>query len=467
MGSVEPGDGGTSLALLDQARAGDGPAATALFGRYFARLAALARRRFPASLARRVDPEDVAQSTLRTFFAHAGRGEYALSRVGDLWRLLSAIAVRKLLRQHRYHRAARRSVAAEVPLDGVAIAARPAGQSAALADDLDRIAAQLDPFGRLVLQLRGEGWEVAEIAGRAGRSERSVRRALARIRDLMAVEPGGDADLPRLSHRDYLLTRLIGAGRTGKVYRARALRGGGEVAVKFLRKPLLADPEVVRRFLAEARIVAGLRHPNIAAVRGLGRTGGGSLFLVMELVEGGDLAGLVGPGRWVDAGRAVAWGIQACDALDLAHRRGVIHCDLKPANLLLDGSGRIKVADFGLARTLGGGLARPGAIEGTAPFMAPEQVDRSWGRIDARTDVYGLGAVLFTLLAGQPPFPGARVADILAGVAGPSPAPSVARLRPDLPAALVAACRRCLAKRPEDRYPDVAALRADLAAIRA
>ena len=116
----------------------------------------------------------------------------------------------------------------------------------------------------------------------------------------------------------------------------------------------------------------------------------------------------------------------------MPHERGIVHCDLKPANILLDECGRIRVTDFGLARSLAGDTPWTAEVEGTAPFMAPEQASRCWGPIDRRTDVYGIGAVLFTLLTGRPPFVGRRLPDILAEVIAPTPVISPARLRPGL-----------------------------------
>ena len=276
--------------------------------------------------------------------------------------------------------------------------------------------------------------------------------------DLPEEIPG----LPSFSHHDLHLHRLIGAGRTGKVFRAWDHRTRREVAVKFLRKTLLREPAVVRRFIEEARTVAGLSHHRIVGIQGIGRTPGGSCFLVMDLVEGPDLA-RVARARTIAVPEALRWTFEACEALSHAHEEGVIHCDLKPANLLLDGSGRIRVADFGLARSLGGTTPWAAEVEGTAPFMAPEQAARCWGRIDRRTDVYGIGAVLFALLTGRPPHTGRRLPDVLAGVVSAAPVVSPDRLRPDLPAGLVALCRRCLAKTPVDRYATVQEVAAALA----
>ena len=153
--------------------------------------------------------------------------------------------------------------------------------------------------------------------------------------------------------------------------------------------------------------------------------------------------------------QAIRWAIEACEALEHGARMGIIHCDLKPANLLLDADGGIRVTDFGLARSLDRTRRWTAEVEGTAPFMAPEQVSRCWGRIDQRTDVYGIGAVLFTLLAGRPPHVGRRLPDILADVVSAAPVVAIDTLRPDLPEPLCDLCRRCLSKAPEGRYQTI------------
>ncbi|WP_165249425.1 sigma-70 family RNA polymerase sigma factor [Paludisphaera soli] len=191
--------GWTSLDMLERFRVGDERAADALFARYFERLAALARSRLSARLARRTDPEDVALSAYRSFFEGAREGRFVLGRGGDLWRLLATIARRKILKQARRDRAARRSIDLETPLDPHAEAAIADGrgdptpeEAAALADELERVFALLDPFGRRVLELRLQGLTIEEIAEAAGRSERTVRRSLAQVRELLAGRLGDD-----------------------------------------------------------------------------------------------------------------------------------------------------------------------------------------------------------------------------------------------------------------------------------
>jgi hypothetical protein len=247
-------------------------------------------------------------------------------------------------------------------------------------------------------------------------------------------------DGPVLSHQDFLLQRMIGAGRMGKVYQAWRHSESRPVAVKFLRKTLLDQPGVVQRFLGEARTVARLRHPNIVGIHGLGRTPGGAYFLVMDLVAGPNLDHLI-RSRVISIEEALRWTIEACQALEHAHARGIIHCDLKPANLLLDEDGHLRVTDFGLARSLTEQNPWTAEIEGTAPFMAPEQAARCWGPISTRTDVYGIGAVLYTLLTGRPPWVGRRLPDILADVISAAPVIPPDCLHGDLPKSVGDICQ--------------------------
>ncbi|WP_422927853.1 ECF-type sigma factor [Singulisphaera sp. PoT] len=182
---------GTSLILLERYRDGDDQAAEALFARYFERLTALARSRLAPRLARRTDPEDIVLSVYRSFFVEARQGRYTLSRGGDLWRLLASITRHKLLRQVRHQTAERRSVDLERPLASDDLLAHEAGPTAEeaiiLADELEQIFSHASEFERRVLELRLQGLLISEIAEDTGRSERSVRRALAQIREALSA----------------------------------------------------------------------------------------------------------------------------------------------------------------------------------------------------------------------------------------------------------------------------------------
>ncbi|HET6325105.1 MAG TPA: serine/threonine-protein kinase [Planctomycetaceae bacterium] len=256
--------------------------------------------------------------------------------------------------------------------------------------------------------------------------------------------------LAPLSYGDYLLQEMLGAGRFGRVYRSWQRSLGRPVALKYLRKSFQQDPEAVERFIGEARTVSQLQHPGIVPIHGVGKTPGGGYFLAMDLVPGGDLSHRITRGQ-VSIAAAVRWMVEACEALEHAHQHGIIHCDLKPANLLLNERGQVRVTDFGLARSIGADVWLSERIEGTCGFMAPEQVSGWWGSISPRTDVYGVGAVLFNLLTAEPPYRGATLADVLAQVVSGVAVRSPNELRPDLPVQLNNICVRCLEKSPDDR----------------
>ncbi|MCY2964987.1 MAG: serine/threonine-protein kinase [Planctomycetota bacterium] len=202
----------------------------------------------------------------------------------------------------------------------------------------------------------------------------------------------------------YLLKSRLGRGGMGIVYLATDTRLQRDVAIKLLPKRLASDPEAVRRFIREARTAARLNHPNVVAVLDVDQQSGYT-FLVMELIRGVSAQTLVetGPVEWTVATRIIA---ECCRGLAAAHLEGLIHRDLKPANILQTHDGIVKLADFGLAKSLDGDetspLTRTGTVLGTPHYMSPEQCQGE--ALDARSDLYSLGATYFTLLVGRPPF---------------------------------------------------------------
>ncbi len=286
-----------------------------------------------------------------------------------------------------------------------------------------------------------------------------------------AAAPGGPVRRVALPRRlgpgdhvgGHVVERRLGEGGMGTVYAARQEGTGALRALKVL--DLTAAPDRLARFQREAEAMARVDdHPHVVRVFGAG-TDAGLAYLVLELVPGGDLAS-----RFAEAGPLdpdVACGLvePLCGALAHLHARGILHRDLKPQNVLLDADGRPRLADFGLAAITGAeALTRTGAIVGSPAYMAPEQVGGRAG-VDARTDVYGLGAVLYELLTGRPPFGEGCLAQVLAQVMTEPPTP-VRQLAPGVSQDLEAVCLRCLAKDPADRYPDPLALAADLARAR-
>ena len=278
-------------------------------------------------------------------------------------------------------------------------------------------------------------------------------------------EGEGLEGLRRLDYSDYLLRQMVGAGQMGRVYRASRATRNETVAIKFLRKAFCRDGAAVQRFLQEARIVSQLHHEGIVGVHGVGRTPGGGHFIVMEYLKGSDLATAINRGPIVPR-RAMEWTIQAAHAIDFANNAGVIHCDLKPGNLVLDEHDNVKVTDFGLARSANETSGTVDRIAGTAAYMAPEQISGWWGDVGPETDVYALGAVLYCLLTGQPPYVGDTVTDVLSCVvSGRQPAPPH-QLRPAVCSTLSSVVCKALAKEPGKRFHAASEMAKALAQIR-
>jgi serine/threonine-protein kinase len=267
------------------------------------------------------------------------------------------------------------------------------------------------------------------------------------------------AGLPRI--RGYDVQGELGRGGMGVVYKARHRRLNRAVALKMLLAGPCAGPEELERFLREAEAVASLRHANIVQVYDVGDLDGRPYF-TMEYVEGGSLAEKLA-GRPQSADQAAALVATLAQAVQVAHQSGIVHRDLKPGNILLTADGTPKITDFGLARRLadGGGLTLTGVPVGTPSYMAPEQGQGHRDAIGPATDVYALGAILYELLTGRPPFRAETAAATLQLVLADDPVPP-ARLNPRVPRDLETICLKCLHKEPPRRYASAAALAEDL-----
>lgn len=264
----------------------------------------------------------------------------------------------------------------------------------------------------------------------------------------------------RLLGGRYRLEEKIGQGGMGLVVRAIDVVLSREVAIKLVTHETTAiDEEIASRFLREAQNTARLLHENIVSVYDFGREADGSLYFVMELCRGETLSSALRRRIRLPVAEAVHVATQICAALGVAHQHGVVHRDLKPANVMLVGTPQdplfVKVLDFGVAKSIQPGhetqLTRTGMIVGTVEYMAPEQII---GRpVDARTDIYALGVLLYRMLAGSPVFIEQGVPAIIHNHLNTEPE-SIRKRAPDanVPASLDKVVQRCLAKRPEGRY---------------
>ncbi len=268
------------------------------------------------------------------------------------------------------------------------------------------------------------------------------------------------AELPR-DFGPYELIREIGRGGMGVVYEAKQKGLDRSVAVKMILAGHLASPEIVRRFQAEAKAAARLRHSNIVHIHDVGRLGGQDFF-TMEYIEGQSLDKPIADGP-VEASLAVRLISTVARAVEHLHQQGVLHRDLKPSNILLDVEGQPFVTDFGLAKVFApdSETTATGIIAGTPSYMAPEQASGRRAEVGPATDVYSLGAILYELLTGVPPFRAETALDTLMEVLGSDPA-MPRKLNPRIPRGLELICLKCLAKEPGKRYTSAAALADDL-----
>jgi RNA polymerase sigma factor (sigma-70 family) len=440
----------TSKQLVDQYLAGQAQAATALFDRYVQRLLALARSRVGARLQRRVDPEDIVQSAYRSFFVHAQNGEYQLAHAGDLWRLLASTTLNKLYGQIEKHTAEKRGMHLETqsedPLAGLAIREPAVVDIVAIAEQLALILGELSQGERFVLEATLRGQSIEAISREMGKSDRTVRRFLEsarkRFEDRLLGQDGRTKAKPSRSREplaplqfsDYVLHQLLGAGGMGKVYRATDKRSGETVALKALHKFRQLDERAVTQFVQEAQILAGLSHPNIVGAKGLGRFPAGGYFIVMDFVAGANLQSRIAAGP-LPVIEAVSIVKLVTSAIQYAHQRGIVHCDLKPANVLADSEGRVFVADFGFAFILDAAPDRFASnLGGTQGFIAPE-VLKLRSKPSPKSDIYAIGALLWTLFTGAQP-------------EGTISLENASTLQE----ALTSICRRCLADNPDDRF---------------
>ena len=271
----------------------------------------------------------------------------------------------------------------------------------------------------------------------------------------------------------YEILKPLGSGGMGVVYQGRDSRLDRLAAIKVLSPGVEADQRRMRRFLLEAKAASALNHPNVATIYEIGESDSGR-FIAMEYVDGQTLAARIKSSP-LGVGQIVEIGIQIADALDEAHSKGIIHRDVKPANIMLTVRGQVKVLDFGLAKIaacegrtfLGGSGAEtatvPGLVLGTVQYMSPEQV---LGQdLDQRTDLFSLGVVLYEMATGRPPFAGVTATETMDQVLHQEPE-AITRLNPRVPLELKHIVNKALEKDRKARYPSAKDLLADLTRLR-
>jgi eukaryotic-like serine/threonine-protein kinase len=261
----------------------------------------------------------------------------------------------------------------------------------------------------------------------------------------------------------YEVGRLLGAGGMAEVYEGRDRLLARRVAIKVPLSQHAHDPDFAHRFRREAQAAASLSHPGVVAVYDTGSENG-THFIVMEYVDGRTLKDVIRAEAPLYPDRAAEISADVCSALAAAHARGMVHRDVKPANIMLMPDGRVKLMDLGIARVAAGEtLTQTAAMLGTAQYLSPEQAQGQ--EVDYRSDLYSLGCCLYEMLTGTVPFRGATPVAIAYRHVREDPAPP-RLLNPDIPPSLEAVCLKAMAKRPEDRYQTAAEFRADLERVR-
>jgi eukaryotic-like serine/threonine-protein kinase len=312
--------------------------------------------------------------------------------------------------------------------------------------------------------------EVESLIACDERSEDFIESPAAQVvLELLAEDTAGATVGELVGH--YRIESLIGVGGMGEVYLARDERLGRRVALKFLPKRLTSDKMQLSRFESEARAASALNHPNILTVYEIG-TEGDRQFIATEFIEGVTLRASLADGR-INSSDALGIAVQVASALTAAHEAGVVHRDIKPENIMLRPDGYAKVLDFGIAKLAEGRPAlehhelattaalqtRPGLVLGTARYMSPEQARGQ--KVDARSDIWSLGVVLYEMVAGIPPFPGETPSDCIASILMKEP-PPLSGVLPDVPLKLEEILQKALRKDREERYQTTRELLRDL-----
>lgn len=442
-------------------------AAMVVWNRYLRRLLPLVGRHLTTALRSRIDPEDVVQSALGSFFLRARQDQYVLERSGDLWRLLAAISLNKLKRQVERHTAGKRAITQEVAGVEMVKSIEPTPVSAvAVWEELAIVIQSMPPERREAIERYLAGEVPQQIATETSQSPRTVRRWVHALRDQLqrrlapVPSPFAEVHAP-LAREDYILKQHVGSGGFGKVYRAIEKKHGRTVAIKSLHKRRQCEPEAVRRFIQESQLLAKVSHPAIVGVHGLGQYPGGGYFLVMDWVAGENLQSRIDRSP-LPLREAIIIVRRVADAVAAMHQRNVVHGDLKPANILVSHQGGVYVTDFGLASLRTRLTSVSSKAGGTLAYLAPEQLSDK--PIDFPIDVYGLGGLFYAMLTGRHPRTG-PVTDILQEIEQRIVPPRLGDLQPGFPRAIDGLVASCLAADPRERILSVSQFQKALEAI--
>lgn len=426
----------SSAQIVARSRLGDKNAESELFHRYVDRLLSLVQSQLGRNFHKRLDPEDAVYSAYRTFFFHLRAGRFQISDSGELWKLLVSITLNKLRRQLKHHQASKRSVhkdSGSVFLGDVIARGPSPFEALVIAEELEKRLENLKDWQQTVVRMRLQEFTWPEIALATGKSDRNIRRVISDLRkswiedarlevtddlnfsegqiEQTSVNVNKQGPSEFLDYDDFLLQKLVGMGGFGKVYRAFWKSQRRTVALKMLRKQGWESPDAIASLISESKTIAQLTHPAIVSPLGIGKRKNGGYFLITELVEGRTLTRIISEDSPTIAVK-LEWMVRLAEVVNYAHSRGVIHCDLKTDNVLIDREGRLFLSDFGLStkRTTAKQLR---LWAGTPGWMAPEQLDERFGKISPMTDVFGLGLLLVKLLFGVGVFEGKTITRVL------------------------------------------------------
>ncbi|MEO9593404.1 protein kinase domain-containing protein [Rhodopirellula bahusiensis] len=407
--------------LLREWKSGNERAAEVLFDRYAIRLVALVASRLNRRYRSSIDPDEVVQSAMGSFFDAAKHSRVQVSSNVSLWRLLATFARRKMARSIETHATLKRGGNwSHVTLEEASM--RTANEQESYCDDgaeafVENLKAELSNEQFAIVEGVLAGQTQREIADSLEIDERTVRRRLSRVREKLGQEYAagksttreisGQPALPRVGYNEFVLGKLIGSGGFGKVYHARMQSGDRGVAVKFLRKTYWQNDPARHSFLREINIASQIHHPGIIRYIGHGESPHGGPYVISEWIDGRPMRAL----DRVTATQFIGWLLQICETLEEVHQAGLVHGDLTPSNVLVDSHDRITITDFGFSQASDSGPTS--VLGGTLGFAAPEQIDPSFGAIGIPTDLHAIGGLVHWHLFKQPPQFGASAVEMM------------------------------------------------------